>query len=516
MDDTSQQMSQQMSDRLRKMESLREAGVNPFANGFSPTATCAAILARAALTPPPDMGELPDDAPTFAAAGRVMARNHMGKAMFLRIRDRSVGVSESGPQTLQLYIRREVVGEETFQVMRQLDLGDIIGIDGALFRTRTEEPTLMVRAARLLTKSLRPLPEKFHGLTDVETRLRQRYVDLVMNPSVREVFHTRSQIIGFIRQFLANREFVEVETPMMHPIPGGAVARPFETFHNALGIPLFLRIAPELYLKRLVVGGMERVFEINRSFRNEGLSQRHNPEFTMLEFYQAYATYADLITLTEAMLASVVAELNGDGTTTRPYGDHVIDWKSPFRQLTVRESLTSVAGLPAALVADPEAFIANLRDRKLIEGDAPSYGKALMIAFDAWVEPKLVQPTFITQFPIEVSPLARRNESDPGYADRFELFVAGTEIANAFSELNDPIDQRARFEAQVAEREGGDNEAMYMDTDYLRALEYGMPPTAGEGVGIDRFVMLMTDQQSIREVILFPHMRPESAGAQAD
>lgn len=509
-------INQQMSDRLRKMESLREAGVNPFANGFSPTATCAQTLARAAETPPPDMGALADDAPTFSVGGRVMARNHMGKAMFLRIRDRSVGVSESGPQTLQLYVRREVVGEETFQVMRQLDLGDIIGVDGPLFSTRTGEPTLMVRAARLLTKSLRPLPEKFHGLTDVETRLRQRYLDLIVNPSVREVFHTRSLVTGFIRRFLADRDFVEVETPMMHPIPGGAVARPFETFHNALGIPLFLRIAPELYLKRLVVGGIERVFEINRSFRNEGLSQRHNPEFTMLEFYQAYATYSDLITLTEEMLSGLVLELNGDGTTARPFGGHSIDWEAPFQQMTVRESLTTVAGLPAALVADPQAFIDNLRDRGLIEGTAPVYGKALMIAFDAWVEPKLIQPTFITEFPIEVSPLARRNERDPAYADRFELFVAGNEIANAFSELNDPIDQRARFEAQVAEREGGDNEAMYMDTDYLRALEYGMPPTAGEGVGIDRLVMLMTDQQTIREVILFPHMRPESTGAQAD
>jgi lysyl-tRNA synthetase class 2 len=438
-----------------------------------------------------------------------MARNHMGKAMFLRIRDRSVGVNAAGPQTLQLYVRREVVGEETFQVLRQLDLGDIIGVDGALFLTRTGEPTLMVRAGQLLTKSLRPLPEKFHGLSDVETRLRQRYVDLIVNPGVREVFHTRSLVTAFIRRFLTNREFVEVETPMMHPIPGGAVARPFETFHNALGIPLFLRIAPELYLKRLVVGGIERVFEVNRNFRNEGLSPRHNPEFTMLEFYQAYATYEDLIALTEQMLSALVTELNGDETTTRPFGDHVIDWRAPFQRLTVRESLTTVAGLPATLVDDPDAFIANLRDRGLVEGPAPAYGKALMIAFDAWVEPKLLQPTFITQFPIEVSPLARRNERDPGYADRFELFVAGTEIANAFSELNDPIDQRARFEAQVAEREGGDNEAMYMDLDYLRALEFGMPPTAGEGVGIDRLVMLMTNQQTIREVILFPHMRPE-------
>ncbi|MCB9728315.1 MAG: lysine--tRNA ligase [Deltaproteobacteria bacterium] len=502
-------INQQMGDRLRKMESLREAGVNPFANGFTPTATCAQVLERAAETEPPDMNELADDAPAFAVAGRVMARNHMGKAMFLRIRDRSVGVSQDGPQALQLYIRREVVGDAIFQVFRQLDLGDIVGIEGALFRTRTGEPTLMVRGGRLLTKSLRPLPEKFHGLTDVETRLRQRYVDLIVNPAVREVFHARSLITGFIRRFLAEREFVEVETPMMHPIPGGAVARPFETFHNALGIPLFLRIAPELYLKRLVVGGMERVFEVNRNFRNEGLSPRHNPEFTMLEFYQAYATYEDLIALTEQMLAALVLELNGDGSTTRPFGERVIDWKSPFARMTVRESLVEVAGLAPELVADADAFIEHLRDKGLIEGAAPPYGKALMLAFDAWVEPKLVQPTFITQFPIEVSPLARRNEEDPGYADRFELFVAGTEIANAFSELNDPLDQRARFEAQVAERAGGDNEAMFMDLDYIRALEYGMPPTAGEGVGIDRLVMLMTDQQTIREVILFPHMRPE-------
>ena len=498
-----------MADRLRKLEGLRADGINPFANDFTVDGTCAELLASAADTEPPDMNSIADDARAWSVAGRVMFKNKMGKAMFLRIRDRSVGVGDDGPETLQIYARRDIVGVDEFARLKALDVGDFVGVRGPVFATRTGETTLMVHSGKLLTKSLRPLPEKFHGLTDVETRFRQRYVDLVMNPDVKRVFRTRSAVLRYVREYFESRDFIEVETPMMQAIPGGATARPFETFHNALGIPLYLRVAPELYLKRLVVGGLERVFELNRNFRNEGLSPKHNPEFTMLEFYQAYATWEDLITLTEELLSGLVETLNTDGSTTRPYGEHVIDWKAPFARHTVVESLTAIGGLDAATVADGAALRTELAGRGVkIEGEV-AYGKLLMIAFDELVEHQLIQPTFITQYPVENSPLARRNESDPAFADRFEFFVAGMEMANAFSELNDPIDQRERFEGQVSQREAGDAEAMYMDLDYVRALEIGMPPTAGEGIGIDRLVMLMTDTHTIREVILFPHMRPE-------
>jgi len=506
MDDT----NRVREDRLKKLQALQDAGVNPFANDFQPTATCAEVLAAAEASAPPDMNEIAEDAPVYRVGGRVMAKNRMGKAMFLRLRDRSVGNAEDDVQNLQIYARKNVIGDEAFELLKsQVDVGDIIGVEGPLFVTRTGETTIYVRSVRLITKSIRPLPEKYHGLVDVETRFRQRYVDLIMNPAARGVFRVRSQVIAHIRDFLGARDFVEVETPMMHPIPGGATARPFETYHNALSMPLYLRIAPELYLKRLVVGGFERVFEINRSFRNEGLSVKHNPEFTMLEFYQAYATYEDLIALTEDLLSGLASALNGDGTTTRPYGEHSVDYKAPFARYTVKESLVAIGGLEQAVVDDP----ARLREALTAAGANPKpdlpYGLLLMLGFDALVEHHLIQPTFITQFPVEASPLARRNEADPDYTDRFELFVAGSEIANAFSELNDPIDQRGRFEAQVAARDAGDKEAMYMDLDYVRALEYGMPPAAGQGIGIDRLVMLMTDQHSIREVIFFPHMRPE-------
>ena len=497
-------------ERIKKLQALREEGVNPFANDFKPSHTCAEVLAAASDAPPPDMDQIPADAPRLRLAGRLMAKNLMGKAMFLRLRDRSVGLEADGVQAVQVYVRRDAVGDAAFQLCKgQLDLGDIVAVEGPLFRTKTGEPTLMVEAVRLLTKSIRPLPDKFHGLADVETRYRQRYVDLIMNPEVRQVFRIRSQVVAYLRDFLTSREFVEVETPMMQVIPGGATARPFETFHNALGMPLYLRIAPELYLKRLVVGGFERVFELNRNFRNEGLSPKHNPEFTMLEFYQAYATYEDLILLTEELLSGLVMRLNGDGTTTRPFGDHLIDYRGPFARYTVKESLTATAGLSDAEAATADSLTAALRARGLEPKPGTPYGMLLMLGFDALVEHHLIQPTFITQYPIEASPLARRNEADPDYTDRFELFVAGNEIANAFSELNDPIDQRERFEAQVAARDAGDQEAMYMDLDYVRALEYGMPPAGGQGLGIDRLVMLMSNQHTIREVIFFPHMRPE-------
>ena len=500
-----------MADRLRKLDELRAAGINPFANGFEPSATCAELLAAAEAEPPPGMTDIPDGAPEFQVAGRLVAKHKMGKAMFLRVRDRTVGDSEDGPKGLQIYVRRDVVDEATFKLFKGMDVGDFVGVEGPLFATRTGEPTVMVQRGQLLTKSLRPLPEKFHGLSDVETRYRQRYVDLVVNPGVKEVFRVRAATMRHIRSFLEARDFVEVETPMMQPIPGGATARPFETHHNALGIPLYLRIAPELYLKRLVVGGLERVFELNRNFRNEGLSPKHNPEFTMLELYQGYATYEDLITLTEELVAELVASLNGpEGGTVRPYGEHQIDYARPFARYTMMESLTAVAGVPAAEAASRDALLDRLATLGIeLDADLP-YGKVLNYAFEHFVEALLIQPTFITHYPTVISPLARRSESDPTTTDRFEFFVAGMECANAFSELNDPIDQRERFEAQVADREAGDEHAMYMDLDYVRALEYGMPPTAGEGVGIDRLVMLMTNRHTIREVIFFPHMRPET------
>jgi len=516
-------------ERLKKLDNLRSEGTNPFANGFTQDAVCAAVHA-AAKAPDgagaPTMDLLAKDAQVWSVAGRIMAKNDMGKASFLRIRDRSVGLEEAPtepnpqalPQNLQLYLRKDVAPEADWNLYKNhLDVGDIIGVRGRLFQTRTGEPTLMVDSLVLLTKSLRPLPDKFHGLSDVEMRFRQRYVDLIANATARKIFRTRALIIEHIRSFLVARDYMEVETPMMHVIPGGAAARPFITHHNALDMPLYLRIAPELYLKRLLVGGFERVFEVNRSFRNEGLSPRHNPEFTMLEFYQAYATYEDLITLSEELLSGIalrLAEVEGNpGNLTRPFGDHQVSWARPFARFTVKESLTALGGLDDADVATADALASALLHRKVELPKARTYGALLVAAFEGLVEKRLIQPTFITHYPVENSPLARRNEADPTVTDRFELFVAGNEIANAFSELNDPIDQRQRFESQVNARDAGDDEAMYMDLDYVRALEYGMPPAAGQGIGIDRVVMLMTNEQTIREVILFPHMRPEGAPA---
>ncbi|MCC6622185.1 MAG: lysine--tRNA ligase [Deltaproteobacteria bacterium] len=511
-------------DRLKKLEAMRDAGIDPFTNGWTPGATLAALVDKAKGAALPAMDAIgPDDA-VYAVAGRVMARNAMGKAQFLRLRDRTVGLDEADPvQAFQIYARADRLDERSWDIVkRHLDVGDIVGVRGRLFVTKTGEPTLMADEVVLLTKSLRPLPDKWHGLSDQETRFRQRYVDLVVNPAARAVFRARSLVIDTIRDFLRARDFIEVETPMMQVIPGGAAARPFVTHHNALDIDLYLRIAPELYLKRLLVGGLERVFELNRNFRNEGLSLKHNPEFTMLEFYQAYATFEDLIVLTEAMLSEVASRLadaerrpaqtdDGPGRLVRRYGEHDVDWSRPWRRYTVKESLVAVGGLTEADVESVASLTAALAARNvaLPAHHAHTYGHLLVAAFEALVEKRLIQPTFITHYPVENSPLARRNDRDPTVTDRFELFVAGNEIANAFSELNDPIDQKARFEAQVAARAGGDDEAMYMDLDYVRALEYAMPPAAGEGIGIDRLVMLMTGQQSIREVIFFPHMRPE-------
>jgi lysyl-tRNA synthetase class 2 len=513
MDDT----NRLREERLHKVHALNGLGINPFANGYKPDITCAELLALAKDAPPPPMDQIAADARAFTIAGRIMAKNDMGKASFVRLRDRTVGVDDEGPQNFQVYVRKDRVAETEFDLLKHnLDLGDIIGVTGFLFVTKTGEPTLMVTSLTLLTKSIRPLPDKFHGLSNLETRYRQRYVDLVVNPHVRRIFRTRSLIIDYIRRFLTARDYVEVETPMMQVIPGGATARPFVTHHNALDMPLYLRIAPELYLKRLLVGGLERVFEINRNFRNEGVSLRHNPEFTMIEFYEAYATYEDLIVLTEEMLSGIAHQLAKDegkadspDALVRPFGEHSISWTRPFARHTVKDSLVKIGGLSEADVASAEALEAALLARNVELHKSRTFGSLCITGFEALVEKQLIQPTFITHYPVENSPLARRNDNDPTVTDRFEIFVAGQELGNAFSELNDPIDQRQRFENQVKEREGGDDEAMYMDLDYVRALEYGMPPAAGEGIGIDRLVMFMTNQQSIREVILFPHMRPE-------
>ncbi len=447
-----------------------------------------------------DAESLKNAALEVTVAGRIMLRRIMGKASFITLQDMS--------GQIQSYIQLNSVGAEIYAQFKEWDLGDIVGVKGTLFRTKTQELTLHANEIRLLTKALRPLPDKFHGLQDQEIRYRQRYVDLIANAETRQTFITRSRIVAAIRQFLIDERFLEVETPMMHPLPGGAAAKPFETHHNALDMPLFLRIAPELYLKRLVVGGFERVFEINRNFRNEGLSTQHNPEFTMLEFYWAYADYRDLMDFTERLFRHLAQQVLGQYLLK--YQSHEIDLSQPFRRLTM---------LDAILEQNPQWQRSQLTDlsslRELsqqlhlvIHGN-DGVGKLQTAIFEETVESQLIQPTFITDYPAEVSPLARRNDQNPEITDRFELFIVGREIANGFSELNDSEDQAERFQMQVAARSAGDDEAMYYDADYIRALEYGMPPTAGEGIGIDRLVMLFTNAPSIRDVLLFPQMRPE-------
>ncbi|MCH8079753.1 MAG: lysine--tRNA ligase [Proteobacteria bacterium] len=434
-----------------------------------------------------------------SVAGRMMTRRVMGKASFAHIQDMS--------GKIQLYVRRDELPEGLYDEFKHWDLGDIIGAEGQLMKTNKGELSVHVDNIRLLTKSLRPLPEKFHGLTDQETKYRQRYVDLIINEDTRKTFAIRSSIIDFIRNYLKSDGFIEVETPMMHVIPGGAAARPFTTHHNTLDMGLYLRIAPELYLKRLVVGGIERVFEINRSFRNEGLSPRHNPEFTMLEFYQAYADYEDLMNLTEDLMRKLVIEITGGTTIT--YQEDEYDLGQAFVRMTLKESILHFN--PDISAADLESLeSARVIAEKLGVHLEDSYGlgKVQVEIFEKTVESRLMAPTFITAYPTEVSPLARMNDDDPFVTDRFEYFIGGREIANGFSELNDPDDQAERFRKQVEDKEAGDAEAMHYDEDYITALEYGMPPTAGEGIGIDRLVMFLTDSPTIKDVILFPHMRP--------
>jgi lysyl-tRNA synthetase class 2 len=486
---------EQIVVRRRKLGALLDRGAPPYPNDFRPDHTAAELHAGFGALAEADLAT----APRVAIAGRVMALRDFGKAAFLQVQDRSGRV--------QVHARRDRLGDEGFERFRLLDLGDVVGATGRLFRTRTGELTVEADELRLLAKALRPLPEKWHGLQDVEVRYRQRYLDLIVNPEARRVFEVRARVIRSVREFLGARGYLEVETPMMQPIAGGAAARPFVTHHNALDIDLYLRIAPELYLKRLVVGGFERVFELARVFRNEGLSTEHNPEFTLLELYQACATYEDLMSLTEEMLVGLAHEVTGGTTLT--YRGMTVDLAPPWPRRTMVELVAERAGVQPERLLEPEV-IGGLAERSGgIERPGMTPGELLLAVFERLVEPELVQPTFVCQFPVELSPLARRNDRDPRFVDRFELFIARAEIANAFSELNDPEDQRARFTEQLRARAAGDEEAHAMDEDYVRALEYGLPPTAGEGIGIDRLVMLLTGATSIREVILFPQMRPE-------
>ena len=485
--------------RRSKLTELRDSGAIAFPTDFRRDVVAGELLAEYGEK---SKEELEAEPLRVKIAGRIMTRRIMGKASFVHIQDMS--------GKIQLYVTRDMLAEGFYNdTFKKWDIGDIIGAEGVLFKTQTGELSVKVDDIRLLTKSLRPLPEKYHGIADQEIKYRQRYLDLIMSEDTRKTFLIRSKIVSYIREFLIERQFLEVETPMMQVIPGGATARPFTTHHNALDMQLYLRIAPELYLKRLVVGGFERVFEINRNFRNEGLSTRHNPEFTMLEFYQAYAEYHDLMDLTEAMLRGIAQEVVGHSVIT--YQGEQYDFGKPFERMTVVESI---------LHFNPELTKAQLSTRdgaaqvavglKIPVKDSYGLGKIQIEIFEKTVESKLMNPTFITAYPVEVSPLARRNDADPHVTDRFEFFVGGREIANGFTELNDAEDQAARFQKQVEDKEAGDLEAMHFDADYITALEHGMPPTAGEGIGIDRLVMLFTDAPSIRDVLLFPHMRPKS------
>lgn len=484
--------------RRKKAADIKEMGYPLFPNVFRPRDTIGELRGQYDNLDAARLESLEDT--KFTIAGRIIAIRSFGKAAFVKLRDRT--------GTLQLHLQKDVLGDN-YKLFKKLDVGDIIGVGGSLFRTKTRELTLRVEMLKLITKSYRPLPEKFHGLTDVEARYRQRYLDLIMNDEVRDIFIARSQIVNTLRSSLTQKGFMEVETPMMQIIPGGATAKPFETYHNALGMKLYLRVAPELYLKRLVVGGLERVFELNRNFRNEGISIRHNPEFTMLEFYMAYASYEDLMSITEEMFGACAMAICG--SLKFDYQGKEINLTPPWVNLDFRSSLIEVGKVPAEILFDTEKAL-NMSIHlggKHKPGD--NLGKALAKIFDVTVEPHLWQPTFITGYPRDISPLSRTNDLDPEIVDRFEFFIAGREMGNGFSELNDPDDQRDRFFEQVAQREAGDDEAQFMDADYVRALEFGMPPTAGEGIGIDRLVMLLTDQPSIREVILFPLLRPEKA-----
>ncbi len=485
-----------LRQRREKAEALADLGVNLYSNSFKPANTIQELLPKGEhLT-----AETSDDTRfTYSIAGRILSMRKFGKAAFCHL------VDSSG--RIQVYVKKDTVGEEEFARFKKWDIGDIVGIQGKLFKTKTGELSVQADKVVMITKSLRPLPEKWHGLTDVETRYRQRYVDLIVTPESRNIFKKRIEIIRLIREFLSYRGFMEVETPMMHPVPGGATAKPFQTHHNALDMDLYLRIAPELYLKRLLVGGFEKVFEVNRNFRNEGLSTRHNPEFTMLEFYQSYATYHDLMDLTEELISWLSQEVNG--TMEIEYQGTKVNLTPPWNRLTMDEALIEIGGLTQETLDDEAQVFALIEEHNIQLEKQAGIGKAKTELFELLVEEKLIDPTFITSYPTEVSPLARKNEKNPEITDRFELFITGREIANAFSELNDPVDQYQRFQKQIDERGADEEIHPVLDEDYVRALEYGMPSAAGEGIGIDRLVMLLTDAPSIRDVILFPHLKPE-------
>jgi len=486
--------SELIKKKKEKIDSLKADGIELYPNNVRVKDTTASIMNRFTDMDHDAIAAIDEK---FAIAGRIMAIRDFGKGSFFMVQDRS--------GRLQVYIRKNQVGEATYSLFKKLDVGDIVFVAGKMFRTRTNELTIDAAELRLLSKALRPLPEKWHGLTDIETRYRQRHLDLIVNPHVKEVFFKRSRIIQLLRRFMEERDFLEVETPMMQPKAGGAVARPFKTHHNALGMDFYLRIAPELYLKRLITGDLERVYEINRNFRNEGISTFHNPEFTMMEFYQAYATYEDLMLMTEEMLTFIARELFG--SLMFQYQGTDIDLTPPWSRISVKDALLQYGNINADVLEDGARIVTYAKDLGLNIKDNESPGKAMMAIFEEKVEGKLIQPTFITHYPVEVSPLSRKNPAHPELTDRFELYIYGKEIANAFSELNDPVDQRERFMMQLKEREAGDDEAHVMDEDYIHTLEYGMPPTAGEGIGIDRLVMLFTDSASIRDVILFPLLR---------
>ncbi len=478
-----------------KLEKLAQQGIDLFPHKVDVTHSVTEIVSHYTSLGKEDLEKQSID---VFVPGRILSIRRMGRATFFHISD--------SRNKLQVYLRADKIGQETYERFSLFDIGDIIAVKGVLFKTRTEELTVLAQSFVFLAKCRHPLPEKFHGLQDVELRYRKRYLDLIMNPEIGDIFRMRSALISDIRKYFDERGYIEVETPMMHAVPGGAIARPFKTFHNALGIDLYLRIAPELYLKRLTVGGLNKVYEINRSFRNEGISTEHNPEFTMLEFYEAYADYHDMMNMTEELISRLSSVLKG--TDEIPYGEHTISFKKPWKRMKFIEAVSYYSGLAPSKFDNKEEII-EFASTFVPEGTLLTFGKALDVIFDKCVKQNLIQPTFITHPPKEISPLAKASRENPDEAERFELVIAGMELANAFSELSDPEEQRARFEQQAEEREKGDDESHRVDMDYVHALEYGLPPTGGEGIGIDRLVMLFANKKSIREVILFPLLRPK-------
>ncbi len=477
--------------RKEKEKSLRESGIETYPQDNGPYIGTDEIEKRFGQASHEDLEKSEE---RVRVAGRIMAFRDFGKSSFVHIQDRE--------GKIQVYARKDMLKSPEYSVFKKFDICDIVGVEGKVFRTKTGELTILAEEIKLLTKSLRPLPEKWHGLKDVEERYRKRYLDLIVNERVKDVFITRAKLVEFIRAYFVGKDFIEVETPMMQVIAGGATAKPFVTHHNALNMDLYLRIAPELYLKRLIVGGLEKVFEINRNFRNEGISVRHNPEFTMLEFYQAYATFEDLMAFTEDMISSLVKSLFGTYKVT--FSGQELDFSPPWKKMTMVEALVTVGGFDPAHMDDVGKLASYAKELGLEGAEKEPKGKLITMIFEELCEKKLIQPTFITQYPVEVSPLAKRSKANPDVTERFEMYISGMEIANGFNELNDPEDQRARFEKQISEKEEG---AM-MDEDYITALEYGLPPTAGEGIGIDRLTMILTDSPSIRDVILFPLLKP--------